>query len=112
MRYKLTNKRIIVSSGLLVLSERSLYFADITGYEYVHTILDRIKYFDSASIDFSSPSIHLAETNKFAQTSRYCLLHIGKDEAKKVIEMIKAIKEKKLEIKDDKLEPKENELEK
>lgn len=87
-KYIITNHRIIIFLGLLTYRKSSLYFKDITGYDYIYTFLDRFETIDCASVDFASPSIHIDNRYNIA-SSKYIFAHIGKEEARQVLNIVK-----------------------
>ena len=94
-QYIITNEKISVFSGLLSYSKRSINIENITGYDYIYTFLDRHSAIDCASVDFTSPSIHTQSYVSGKTASKYCFLHIGKEEAEKVIEILNKLKKEK-----------------
>lgn len=94
-KYIITNKRIIVFSGLLNYAQRSLNIQEITGYDFIYSFLDKFSSIDCASIDFTSPSIHTQSYNARAGMSQFCFRHIGKIESENVMKILNDLKNQK-----------------
>lgn len=94
-KYMITNKRICVESGILIHKASSIDIKDISGFDYMYTFLDKIKSLDTASIDFSSPSIHTQSYYPHPSTSsKFAFKYIGRSEAVKVVNILKELKNK------------------